>query len=192
MTPWTAAPQTSQSFTISWSFLKLTLLELVIWSNYFILCCLLLQLLSIFSSIRIFFQWVSSLHQVAKVLIAYGEQCQICDLQRRFSFGTKDQAWSLRAFVWQRLYYSDKGERKLLTQTSEGGWSPTPWSYQGLTYFYQTHSHNICLKIRLVTRFLLRRSMSSSKIHCYYIIISAELKEKQDNLSKISVLLCNH
>ena len=114
-TPWTAAPQASQSFTTSWSFLKLMLLELVIWSNYFILCCLLLQLLSIFSSIRIFFQWVSSLHQVAKILIAYGEQCQICDLRRRFSFGTKDQAWSLRAFVWQRLYDSDKGERKLLT-----------------------------------------------------------------------------
>ena len=65
---------------------------------------------------------------------------------------------------------------------------PTPWSHRGLTYFYQTHSHNICLKItRLVTRFLLRkRSMSSSKIHCDYIIISTELKEKQDKLSKIS------
>ena len=34
-------------------------------------------------------------------LIAYSEWCQICDLQRRLSFMTWDQAWSLRAFVWQ-------------------------------------------------------------------------------------------
>ena len=33
---------------------------------------------------------------------------------------------------------------------------------------YQAHSHSIYLKItRLVRRFLLRRNMSSSKIHCY-------------------------
>ena len=75
-------------------------------------------------------------------------------------------------------------------------------SYQGLIYFsqtcshnmhlkltrleltiersYRTHSHNIHLKItRLVRRFLLkRRNMSFSKIHCYYIIISTELKGK--------------
>jgi len=25
-------------------------------------------------------------------VIAYGEQCWICDLRRRFSFGTRDQA----------------------------------------------------------------------------------------------------
>ena len=58
------------------------------------------------------------------------------------------------------------------------------WSYQGLIYFYQTHSHNIHLKLtrleltiersyqthshnihfkitRLVRRFLLRRNVSS-------------------------------
>ena len=61
------------------------------------------------------FQWVSSLHRVAKLLRTYGEQCQTCDLWRRFSFGTTDQTWSLRAFVWKRLYHRDKGERKLLT-----------------------------------------------------------------------------
>ena len=45
---------------------------------------------------------------------------------------------------------------------------------------YQTHSQNICLNItRLVRRFLLRRrNLSSSNIHCYYIIIRTELKEK--------------
>ena len=45
---------------------------------------------------------------------------------------------------------------------------------------YQTHSHNICLKItRLVRRYLRRKNMSSSKKHCCYIIFSTELKEKQ-------------
>ena len=38
---------------------------------------------------------------------------------------------------------------------------------------YQTHSHNICFKITgLVRRFLLRRNISSSKIDCCYIIQS--------------------
>ena len=43
---------------------------------------------------------------------------------------------------------------------------------------YQTHFHNIHLKItRLVRRFLLkRRNMSLSKIHCCYIKLSTELK----------------
>ena len=37
-------------------------------SNHLILCCPLLLLPSIFPSIRVFFQWVSSLHQMVKVL----------------------------------------------------------------------------------------------------------------------------
>ena len=52
-TLWTAACQTSLSFTISWSLLKLMSIELVMPSNYFFFCCLLL-LPSIFPSIRIF------------------------------------------------------------------------------------------------------------------------------------------
>ena len=67
-TPWTATHQTSLSFTISWSLLKLISIELVMPSNHFILCCLLLLLSSIFSSIRVFSKWVSSSHKVAKVL----------------------------------------------------------------------------------------------------------------------------
>ena len=41
-------------------------------------------------------------------MIAYGERrtITICDLQRRFNFGIKDQTWSLRAFVWQVLLQS--------------------------------------------------------------------------------------
>ena len=53
-TPWTAAHQASLSFTISWSLLKLMSIELMMPSNHLILCCPLLLLPSIFSSIRVF------------------------------------------------------------------------------------------------------------------------------------------
>ena len=53
-TPWTAAQQTSLSFTISWSLLKLTSIELMMPSNHLILCHPLLLLSSIFSCIRVF------------------------------------------------------------------------------------------------------------------------------------------
>ena len=66
--PWTAAHQASLSITISWSLFKLMSIELGMPSNHLILCRPLLLLPSIFNSIRVFFQWVSSSHQVAKVL----------------------------------------------------------------------------------------------------------------------------
>ena len=53
-TPWTAALQASLSLTISWSLLKFMFTELVLLSNHFILCCSLLLLPSIFSSIKVF------------------------------------------------------------------------------------------------------------------------------------------
>ena len=53
-TPWTAARQASLSITNSWSLHKLTSIELVMPSNYLILCRPLLLLPSIFPSIRIF------------------------------------------------------------------------------------------------------------------------------------------
>ena len=53
-TPWTAVCQTSLSFTISWSLLKLMSIESVMPSNHLILCCPLLLLLSIFSNIIVF------------------------------------------------------------------------------------------------------------------------------------------
>ena len=52
--PWTAACQASLSFTISWSFLKLMSIELVMPSNHLILCHALLLPPSIFPSIRVF------------------------------------------------------------------------------------------------------------------------------------------
>ena len=53
-TLWTAARQASLSFTISWSLLKLTSIELVIPSDHLILCCPLFLPPSIFPSIRAF------------------------------------------------------------------------------------------------------------------------------------------
>ena len=54
MTPWTAARQTSLSFTISQSLLKLMSIESVMPSSHLILCCPLLLLPLIFPSIRVF------------------------------------------------------------------------------------------------------------------------------------------
>ena len=66
-TPGIAACQPPLSSTISQSLFKFMSIESVMLSNHLILCCLLLLLPSIFPSISLF-QWVGSLHQVAKVL----------------------------------------------------------------------------------------------------------------------------
>ena len=66
-TPWTAALQASPSFTISWSLFKFMSIESVMPSNHLFFSCLLLFLPSIFPRFSLF-QWVSSLHQVAKLL----------------------------------------------------------------------------------------------------------------------------
>ena len=72
--PWTAAGQATLSSSVSWNFLKFTSIESVILSNLLILCCPLLLLPSVFPSIKVFSQRVSSLHQVAKVLELQLEQ----------------------------------------------------------------------------------------------------------------------
>ena len=61
-TPWTAAHQASWSNTNSWSLLKLTSIQSVMPSNHLILC----RPLNL-SQHQGLFQWVSSLHQEAKV-----------------------------------------------------------------------------------------------------------------------------
>ena len=65
-TPWTAACQASLSFSTSQSLLKLMSIDSVMVSNHLLLYRPLLLLPSIFPSIRVFFQWVSSSHQLAK------------------------------------------------------------------------------------------------------------------------------
>ena len=54
MTPWIVARQTSLSFTISWSLLKLMSIESVIPSNHLILYCPLFLLSSVFPNRRVF------------------------------------------------------------------------------------------------------------------------------------------
>ena len=54
-TPWTAVRQASLTTTISWSLLKLMSIESVMPSNHLVLCYHLLFLLSVFPSIRVFF-----------------------------------------------------------------------------------------------------------------------------------------
>ena len=66
--PWTAAFQGSLSITNSQNLLKLMSIESVMPSNHLILCCPLLLLPSIFPQHQGLFQWVSSSHQVAKLL----------------------------------------------------------------------------------------------------------------------------
>ena len=67
VTPWTATCQATLSITNSRSLPKLMFIKSVMQSNHLILCSPLLLLPSIFPSISLF-KWISSLHQVAKVL----------------------------------------------------------------------------------------------------------------------------
>ena len=67
-TPWIAARKASLSITNSRSSLKLMSIESVTPSSHLILCHPLLLLPPIPPSIRVFFQWVNCLHEVAKVL----------------------------------------------------------------------------------------------------------------------------
>ena len=90
VTPRTAARQVSLPFTVSWSLFKLMSVQLVIPSNYFILCGLLLLLPS--SQHQGLFQWVCSSPQVAKVL----------ELQHQWIF-----QWIFRVdFFWDWLVWS--------------------------------------------------------------------------------------
>ena len=66
-TPWISAHQASLSITNSQSSLRLTSIKSVVPSSHLILCCPLLLLPPIHPRISIF-QWVSSSHEVAKVL----------------------------------------------------------------------------------------------------------------------------
>ena len=66
--PRTAACQASLSSTVSQNLLKFLSVELVMLYNHLILCHPLLLLLSVFPSMRVLFQGVSSSNQMAKVL----------------------------------------------------------------------------------------------------------------------------
>ena len=114
------------------------------------------------------------------------------------NFTKKPETW-LQSFIWQKFYYSEKGiEKASNTDLRRGQRVPHHQSLARELYSffnwlltidqknvsklersYQIHSHSIHLKItELVRRFLRRRNMFSSKIHCCYIIISMKLKKK--------------
>ena len=89
MTPWTATHQASLSLTISLSFPKFMSIASVIPSNHLLLCCPLLLLPSLFTSIR---AWrVSCSHQVAKVL---GLQHQSLPKMEKVYTVSKKKTWS--------------------------------------------------------------------------------------------------
>ena len=70
-TPWIAALQASLSNTNSRSSLRLRSIKSVMPSSHLILCRPLLLLPPIPPSIRVFFQWVNSLREVAEVLLEF-------------------------------------------------------------------------------------------------------------------------
>ena len=119
------------------------------------------------------------------------------------NFTKKPETW-LQSFIWQKFYYSEKGiEKASNTDLRRGQRVPHHQSVARELYSffnwlltidqknvsklersYQIHSHSIHLKItELVRRFLRRRNMSSSKIHCCYIILAKEFRKKKFVLS---------
>ena len=121
--PWTAARQASLSITNSRSLLKLTSIESVMPSNHLILCCPFLVPPSIFPSIRVFSRWVSSSHQVAKVL-EFQLQHQTSQWIFRTDFLLGWIGWISLLYLW-------------FTHDSWGNWDPanlktcsSPWHGQ--------------------------------------------------------------
>ena len=68
VTPWTTVCQASLSCSVSWSLVKVIVIESMMSSNQIILCHSPLFLFSVFPRIRLFWQWVDSTCQVVKVL----------------------------------------------------------------------------------------------------------------------------
>ena len=105
-TPWTAAHQASLFITNSWSLLKLMSIKLVIPSNHLILSSLSPPAFKL-SQHRGLFQWVSSLHQVAKVLELQhqswlvGSPCSPRDSQE---FSPMPQFKSINSLTFSLLY----------------------------------------------------------------------------------------
>ena len=87
MTLWTAALQTSLTFTISWSLLKLMSIESVITFNHLILYCPLLLLSSVFPSIRVF----------SKELAL--DRSKVCCCKEQYCIGT----WNVRSMNQGKL-----------------------------------------------------------------------------------------
>ena len=97
-TPWTAACQAYLSLTVSRNLLKLMSIKSVMPSNHLMLCRPLLLPPSIFSQYQGLFKWVSSLHQVVKVL-----ELQLQHQSLKWVFRTD--------FLWDWLVWSSSHPR---------------------------------------------------------------------------------
>ena len=131
-TPLTIACQASLSFTISLSLLKLMSIELVTPSNHFILCHPILLLPSIFPSIRVLFQWVSSSHQVAKVL--------------QLPFQRQSFQWTFTVdfledwLVWSPCCPRDSQESFPADPSTVDPWTTRGWGTYSLLSWKSTHN----------------------------------------------------
>ena len=108
-TPWTAARQASLSITNSQSLLKLMSIELVTSSNHPIPCHHLLLLPSNLSKHQSLFKWVSSSHQVAKVLEL---QLQHQSFQWIFRTDFLRTGWISLQFKWLSGVFSNTTVQK--------------------------------------------------------------------------------
>ena len=141
MTPRNATCQAPLSITVSKSLLRLMFIGSVIISNHFILCNSLLLLPSIFPSIKVFFQWTSCSHQVAKVL----------ELQLQF-FQHKSFQWIIQGWFplgLTGLILQSKGLSRVFSSTTIQkhqffGIQPSLWSN---SHLYMTIGKTITLTI---------------------------------------------
>ena len=114
MTLRTAAHPAPLSFTVSWSLLQFKSIELVILSKYLTFCHTLSPFAFNLSQHQSLFQWVGSLHQVAKVL---GLQLQYQSFQRIFRtdflqdwfvwspYCSRDSQESSSTTIWQHQFF---------------------------------------------------------------------------------------
>ena len=115
MTPWTAACQTSLSFTITWSLLKFVFIELVMQSNHLILCCLLLLLPSIFPASESF--------PMSQLFKSHG-QC--------IGASVSPSVLSVNIQVWYSLGLTgfSSGHVWMSELDCEKGWAPKNWCWR--------------------------------------------------------------
>ena len=137
-TPWTAACQASLSITNSRSLLKLIFIQLVMPSNHFILCHLLLLLPSILPSIRVF-------SNESVLRIKWPKNWSI-----NFSISPSNEYSELIFFRidWFDLLVS-KGLKSLLQHHSSKAsiFQPSAFSMVQLSHLYKTIAKNIALTI---------------------------------------------
>ena len=116
-TPWTVACQIPLSSTISWSLLKFMSIESVMLFNHLILCCLLLFLLSVFPSIRVFSNQ-SALH------IRWPKYWSFTKIFRKSVFGRKWFRIYNQGYITMLLVFSDAAAVAKSLQSCPTLWDP--------------------------------------------------------------------